>query len=175
MPKIPCNGAHVASWGGNIVFDGWPMEVAGWRMSQHYEHKDLDCSGQLGSTTSRNVGYNYKFEFDVIWDYQNAPEIDLKPLSGLQAYFYMGDQASYNAFKEDESETIAVRYYWCPNFVLDTCKPAVDANTKKMIRVACTGHSRTHCFLIPDEGILSDDTTVAGAYYYALTHGNVIL
>lgn len=183
--STPANGSHIASWGGVIAyapvgknytssdFDKWDfLDYAALKITRVSENKDLICSGQLGSTTSRQVGYRNLIEFSVIWQYDSPPDVLLKPMAGLQAVFFNGDTTSYLAMRVTQDYQ---PYYWTPTMNIDTATPIYDANGKKMIRQAVTAHTKHHVFLCPNEGKMDDPSTRAGAYYSAYVKGNIIL
>lgn len=149
------------------------VDIADWKLAQIYENKPLECSGLLGMTDARLTGYSCSFQCTVITNISSPPDLlfrgscrlygktDNLGLSGCELTFYLGEIAGNAGNYEIED-----RYYWSTDAVIDTATHIVDANGKRMNRTAITGRSRSHVFLIPDQGSPNDKTTIAGAYRY---------
>ena len=166
LPATTATTYTPSNWTGySNIFNS--LDLLRWRLDRVSEHKNLPCSGSLGATASRQVGYSCQIKFDCCWVPDHSPDFLLKPMNGFFCVFYMGDIRGYNQY------VITPRYYWCPVVNLDLGSPIVDPNNKKMIKMSCAAHCRTHCFLCPDEGTIDDASTDAGAYYKAYLGGYI--
>ena len=151
------------------------LDVADWMIKQTFENKPLECSGLLGATDARLTGYSYSFQCQVITDISSPPDILFRGgnvallgrnspigVKGCELRFFVGSITGL--VNLGHYTTIEERFYWSPDAVIETATPVVDANGKKMNRIAIAGRFRSHVFLCPDHGKPTDDTSIAGAY-----------
>ena len=172
-PIVPLTGAFASAVGGYI--DSWnaagvqvSLDVANWRVRRIFERQPLCCSGNLGCTDSRQIGYSYLWQADILWDFRRPADTmnALRWPNGLELVFWLGNilYQQMQASQSPGSTGIQYPYLWCPDAVLEVGETMLDAIAKKMTRVPCQGRTRSHVFVCPVEGIPSDASTVAGAY-----------
>ena len=149
------------------------VDVVSWRLPQSFEQSILNCSGLMGASDCRQVGYSYRFECVVVWNIALSPETLLRGNETCEIQFYCGGLLS-NLTANITQTVSSERYYWIPDAAIEEAIPIMDAGGKKMMRYLFAGRAKTHCFLIPDMGTPNDKTTIAGAYYkYLITSGAI--
>ena len=188
LQVVPFSGAFASSKGGYIDCyntsggnggggdDDEPsttqvsLDVGSWAVRKIFEQAPKICSGQLGATDYRLVGYRYEWRADILWDYRRPADSmgALRSQYGLELVFWLGDVLYLNLLaKQNQNGTGKPPNYpflWCPDAMLSASETTLDAIRKKMVRVPVQGVARSHFFTCPVEGTPSDDTTVAGAY-----------
>lgn len=147
------------------------------QLVQTYIEKPLYISGLLGAPTSRRISFGAKFAFNIWFD--NA--IPIEPYGGaapqlpsfrqrdpFQLVFILG----YNPINNTNYKA-----YYAPRAVADSITPIWDeeSNPRKVIGQEITGHTKGWTFMLPDDGIPSDNTTLCGAYLSYLKNGGVNL
>jgi len=174
-------GGHASSVGGTLAVypskfnaDYTPnppptlLDVGKWEILESFEEAPLPIGGYIGATPTRRMGYQYAWELDIIFDLRNPPDWLLRSIQDFQINFYLGFPTASGVpiGANDDARTGAyvTRYYWSPLNKLDKAVPVLDANTKKMVRIHCSGHATGHIFLIPDMGDPTDSSTIPGAY-----------
>jgi hypothetical protein len=145
------------------------LDVGRWKICAEFEENPLHCSGLLGASDSRRIGYFYTWELDILFDLRNPPDVLLRSIQDFPVVFWFGDAnksnlVNLNGEAIDGGEAIDDRYYWSPLNKLDSATPVLDAIGKKMVAIHIAGHATGHVFLIPDQGTPDDANTVAGAY-----------
>lgn len=174
-PIVPFNGAFSLGVGGYI--DVWgtgnrqnSLSVANWRVRRMFEQQPLHCSGNLGGTDYRQIGYSYQWQADILWDYRIPADTTqgFRWIKGAELVFWLGDilDLQLQRFRQSPGDTDDIDYpfLWCPDAVLASGDTMLDALAKKMTRVPCQGVARSHIFVCPVEGTPSDEATKAGAY-----------
>ena len=189
--SVPISGGHAFGDDGyiditsnstdNVNDQTTSLDVARWEIVQNYENAPLLCSGLLGTTDARRIGYSYSFRAEVIWDANSPPDLLFRGLgsastpsggacalyrgvSGCELVFWYGT-TTRGAIQISPPQPPEDRYYWSPDAIIESAVPVVDANGKRVNRVVVDGRFRSHVFLCPDQGIPSDSTTLAGAYF----------
>ena len=171
-PVVPIGGAFASGVGGYI--DCWSdsvllsLDVARWQVRRVFEYLSLCCSGNQGATDSRLVGYSYQWQAEILWDFRAPADAmgNLRWIGGSELIFWLG-QILYQQMKVATPGTgdgPMYPYLWCPDAVLDVSETMLNAIDKKMTRVPCSGHARSHIFVCPAEGIPQQEETKAGAY-----------
>ena len=154
-------GSSSSSGTGNTEVD---IDISKWVLYQTFEEVPISCSGMLGATDSRRIGYSYRFEITLVFDARFPPDVNLRKLEGVELYLWFGDLSPMVAASSGSGTTPEDKFYWIPIAKLDTVVPVLDAEKKRMMRALITGHAASHVFLIPDMGTIEDGTTIAGAY-----------
>lgn len=143
------------------------IDVASWRVRKIFEYATLACSGNLGATDRRLIGYNYQWQAELLWDYRRPADSMgvFRSSAGLELVFWLGAIMSQQMRKVYfPGLPIVYPFLWCPDAVMEVGETTLDALRKKMTRVPCQGSTRSHLFTCPAEGMPSDPTTRAGAY-----------
>ena len=188
--QVPLSGGHASGTDGFIDIQSLSpdneltaytsLDVARWEIMQTYENARLECSGNMGATDARRIGYSYSFRCEVIWDVNTDPELifrglgskstllgncaNWRGLNGVDLVFWYG--TVHGAVRQiNPDQDPKDRYYWSPDAIIDSATPILDANGKRVNRVLIEGRFRAHVFLCPDQGSYDDILTIAGAYY----------
>ena len=177
----PYNPVLQPATGGSIdTGPGLFYDVAEWNLLEGFEESPIAHDGLLGATDACRIGYAYTFDFEVILDLRNQPELSLRWVDGAQILFRLGTPwATIPSANGDDGPFLTAngqlqaRYYWCPLGRLLSIAPAVRPHDKEFVRQRVTGMAAGHVFLLPELGTITftngviqsiDTKTMAGAY-----------
>lgn len=143
---------------------------------QRYQEEPLRISGLLGAATSRRMAFQGVFSFNIWFDQDNPIEVAGTAHGGPVPSFRQRDpfQLVFLAGYDPKAAAF-LRAYYAPRAVADAITPIWDeeSDPRRVIGMEVAGHTRGWTFLLPDDGIPNDSTTLVGAYLYYLANGGL--
>jgi hypothetical protein len=146
------------------------------RLQHYFRDKPVNTAGLLGFPTSRRVTFQTRFAFTIWYDFNNPVEVSSTPGGGQASIPSLRQYQAFQTVFLLGYDPLKVEYFkawYAPVSICDSITPIWDeeSDPRQVIGEEITGHTRGWTFLLPDDGVPNDPTTICGAYVSYISNG----